>query len=570
MFNWGQNTIRKEIESSATAQVHFLSDNFEYELKNISSQLERLINDSTLNQFSVNHPSLTTSEFYINLLEQHSLIKALPNNHAILDDIIIYYRNFDKALSAKKGYITIHEEAYEQHILNIKKNSFPLKENNADLFLGMMYPASSMYTKVEPRYLVAMYLSKEYISSYLSTFNNGYDTILLNHSTMTAIGNNQKKITKNYHQYLALINEELSKSSSSSISMETNNLFIIAEYSPYLNCSFIQLVPISEIFRLPRQYNWYLVLFSIACVFGVILYFVLAHRLVRRPVYMLLQSFHKIESGNFDVHLSLNHPTEEFESLINGFNKMAKRLNLTIDQLYKQEIYSQRMELKQLQMQINPHFLYNSYFILHRLIGQEDMENAKQLSAYLGNYFQYITRNSQDKVTLLREWEHATNYLEIQSIRYSIRLSISIDKLPSCYDNFYVPRLIIQPLLENAIEHGLKSKLEYGLVTLEYIDDTEFIHIRITDNGEQLTREDINSLQMKLNYNEDMKQETTALINIHRRLQLEFGETSGLTFSFNKPNGLIVDLRIEKTKSNFDIWDNDKTYIQNKDKENIT
>lgn len=569
MFNWGQNTIRKEIESSATAQVHFLSDNFEYELKNISSQLERLINNSTLNQFSINYPILTTSEFYINLLEQHSLIKAIPNNHAILDDILIYYRDFDKALSAKKGYLTILDDAYEQLIMSIKINSFPLKEKDSDLFLGMMYPASSMYTKIEPRYLIAMYLSKEYIANYLSTFNNGYDTILLNHSTMTAIGNNLKKTTMNYQQYISLINDELSISDSNSISMENNNLFIIAEYSPYLNCSFIQIVPISEIFRLPRQYNWYLVLFSIACIFGVIIYFVLAHRLVRRPVNMLLQSFHKIESGDFDVHLSINHPTEEFESLINGFNKMAKRLNLTIDQLYKQEIYSQRMELKQLQMQINPHFLYNSYFILHRLIGQEDMENAKQLSAYLGKYFQYITRNSQDKVTLLREWEHATNYLEIQSLRYSIRLSVSIDTLPSCYGNFYVPRLIIQPLLENAIEHGLKSKLEHGLVTLEYIEDEKHIHIRITDNGEQLTRDDINTMQIKLSYNEDMKQETTALINIHRRIQLEFGNTSGLTFSANTPSGLIVDLKIEKNKDNFHVM-NDKIYNQNNDKENIT
>ncbi len=376
---------------------------------------------------------------------------------------------------------------------------------------------------------------------------------MLNHNTLTVIDSLKKTKSglsdEEYTKYYNLINNRFTSGETSTLSIKNQNLYIFAEYSPYLNCSFIQFVPISEILRLPRQYNWFLVLFSFACITGLIIYTIVAHRLVKHPVNMILNAFHKIESGNFEVHLNIKHPTTEFQHLVTGFNKMAKRLDHTIDQLYMQKIYAQRMELKQLQMQINPHFLYNSYFILHRLIMQEDVYSAKQLSKYLGKYFEYITRNGLDKVPLKKEWEHTVNYLEIQAIRYSIRLSVKIDELPKEYEEFMVPRLILQPILENAIEHGLASKLGDGVVTLSFKEDNTQIVLQVTDNGEQLLETDINALNEKLCNTENSNMETTALINIHRRLQLEFGKDSGISLLPVYPNGLCVEIRIDKLTS---------------------
>jgi two-component system sensor histidine kinase YesM len=164
----------------------------------------------------------------------------------------------------------------------------------------------------------------------------------------------------------------------------------------------------------------------------------------------------------------------------------------------------------------------------------------------MGKYFQYITRNGQDKVPLQMEWEHARNYLEIQGIRYSIRIKIIVDTLPEDYYNILVPRLILQPILENAFEHGLKEKLENGLLELKFIQDDDYIHMQITDNGDELSTADIEILRSSLNNKENHNGETTALINIHRRLKLEFGPSSGIFISPNKPNGLIVDMLINK------------------------
>ena len=118
----------------------------------------------------------------------------------------------------------------------------------------------------------------------------------------------------------------------------------------------------------------------------------------------------------------------------------------------------QRAELKQLQSQINPHFLFNSYFLLHRLIKSRNFERAVEISKNMGTYFQFITRNASDTVSLLREYEHAEIYADIQSLRFEGRIAVEVEPLPLCCQSIMVPRLIIQPSIENAFAHRLENK----------------------------------------------------------------------------------------------------------------
>jgi two-component system sensor histidine kinase YesM len=162
----------------------------------------------------------------------------------------------------------------------------------------------------------------------------------------------------------------------------------------------------------------------------------------------------------------------------------------------------------------------------------------------MGNYFQYITRNKNDMETLEKEWAHAVNYLEIQAIRYSMRIEINIEPLPEEYLALEVPRLILQPLLENALEHGLSQKLEQGIVTLRCITNDTLLIIEVSDNGEVVNEEMIAQLEDILGSPNNPEQETTALVNIHRRLRLVYGDMGGITFEKNLPEGLIVRLNI--------------------------
>ncbi|MCX7657034.1 MAG: histidine kinase, partial [Treponemataceae bacterium] len=161
-----------------------------------------------------------------------------------------------------------------------------------------------------------------------------------------------------------------------------------------------------------------------------------------------------MEEGDLKTRIEYERK-DEFGYLFHSFNRMVDKLDELVNQVYVAKILAQKAELKQLQAQINPHFLYNSFFTLQRTIIGEDIDKAALYAEKLGSYFKYITRNRQEEVALEKEVEHARIFTDIQSMRFSRRIKIEFGCLPEECRDWIVPRLILQPLLENAFEHGL-------------------------------------------------------------------------------------------------------------------
>ena len=185
-----------------------------------------------------------------------------------------------------------------------------------------------------------------------------------------------------------------------------------------------------------------------------------------------------------------------------------------------------KAELKQLQAQINPHFLYNSFFLLRRMIHDELYEEAGEMADTLGLYFQYITRNSQDYMPLGKEYHHAMLYCELQRLRFGDRILIETDPLPSKYDQILVPKLIIQPILENAFNYGLRDKVDGGLLRMKVENNASGLTISIEDNGEDLSEDRLIQIQTRLKETADgnVLQEMSGMLNIQRRLCIYFRE----------------------------------------------
>nr|WP_285889325.1 histidine kinase [Neobacillus niacini] len=218
---------------------------------------------------------------------------------------------------------------------------------------------------------------------------------------------------------------------------------------------------------------------------------------------------------------------------------MTEKLERLIQEIYLQKLHLYQAELKQLQAQINPHFLYNSFFILHRMIKYKHAE-AATFSINLGHYFKYITRNSDEKVPLHEEYKHTIAYLEIQKLRFSNRLSVFVDPLTREFKEIKVPRLILQPIVENAFEHGIQDKISDAALSISFITEGDILSICIEDNGD-ITQQVIDDLTESLDTD---KMQITGLINVHKRLQMNFGKASGLTFEMGKDNGLKVLIKI--------------------------
>ena len=228
---------------------------------------------------------------------------------------------------------------------------------------------------------------------------------------------------------------------------------------------------------------------------------------------------------------------DEFKNIYKRFNTMVGNLNTLIEQVYKQKIHAQKAELKQLQSQINPHFLYNSFFILNSMSRTGDYENLEIFTMQLGEYFQFVTRSAAEEVPLFMEVDHARIYSEIQIMRFSNRIKMIFEDLPEECRMIHVPRLIIQPIIENAFEHGLERKLENGMLYIGFKSSKSKLSIIVEDNGDYLSELELDRLNDIL-ADKDDDSETTGLINIHRRLQIKFGRESDLSFMRGELGGL--------------------------------
>ncbi len=324
--------------------------------------------------------------------------------------------------------------------------------------------------------------------------------------------------------------------------------YVFGEPASNMEGIWYNVIPAENIVPETRSLLLLSLLFFGATMVCICIFFKSAHRLVNEPVRELVGAFQRLEKGDFGVRLD-GMEEKDFGYLYQAFNRMTENLQSSVEKIYSQRTLIQKMELKQLQAQINPHFLYNSYFLLHRLIRKEDYERAVLLSKEMGIYFKFITRSGREVVDLEEENGHAEIYAQLQGMRFEGRIRILYEKLPEEYKRVQVPRLIIQPILENAFGHGLENREEDGLLRISFHPGTgqADLSIRVEDNGESLSDAELAVLQERIagERGDGAVQEVTGLVNINRRLELLYGEEYGLYLARSELGGLCVEIRIQ-------------------------
>lgn len=239
---------------------------------------------------------------------------------------------------------------------------------------------------------------------------------------------------------------------------------------------------------------------------------------------------------------------EEIKNLIDRYAAQRTRENSA-------QIFDKQTELTALQSQINPHFLYNT---LESIRGQALMDDNTEIARMveaLAAFFRYSISRKGNLVTLRDELANIDNYMMIQRYRFNNRFSMEIiidDEDQVAYD-FLIPRLIIQPVVENAIFHGLEEKLEGGKVIIEVIVTEQNLIITISDNGKGIEREKLKMLNTRIRSrdiqledggNNNQRNTGIALPNIHKRIQLLFGEEYGVNIYSTVGQGTDVEITI--------------------------
>lgn len=343
--------------------------------------------------------------------------------------------------------------------------------------------------------------------------------------------------------------------STGEISLNEDSYLLFTEDVPSIKCTFYRVISKDLLFAPLQFITIYLCIFFLIIFIGIICFFVIARHMIHTPITRLVTGLSEIESGNYDVQISY-HKKNEFSYLYHGFNMMAANLKSEIEQNYQNRLLLQQAELKQLQAQINPHFLYNSFFMLQRTIQAGLNDEAVEITSMLGKYFQYITRNSKDFVNLTDEYMHARIYSQIQGLRFEGRIQVSFDDLPSSCEWVKVPKLILQPLIENSFQYAFNDMITGGIVRVQISCTDEKIQISIDDNGNALNEEALKELiQRTEQVKNGLQTEMHGMLNICRRLCIFTGDKNSFSIQRSNLGGLSVYLSIPIVTTKEDTYD---------------
>ncbi len=312
----------------------------------------------------------------------------------------------------------------------------------------------------------------------------------------------------------------------------------LVDYTPYQSV----ITPITE------QRNFFYVIIGLLLVLAVGASFLL-YRNVQRPLGKLIGSVQRIKRGDYSARIDYL-AKNEFDYLIFQFNEMSDQIQLLIEDVYAEKLRSREATLKQLQSQINPHFLYNSLFFIINSAEMDDRQAVVEMSQNLAEYYRYATRVENQSVALEDELELVRNYLMIQNLRMG-RVQFEID-VPEKMLDLELPRLILQPIVENAIVHGVEKSPEGGMITITGKQDDRYNMIFVQDDGPGMEPQRLRDLQAELA--QPMSEEVgCGTWNVHRRLQYRFGGQSGLVFEQLPMGGLCVTIKWTRSEETGDL-----------------
>ena len=281
-----------------------------------------------------------------------------------------------------------------------------------------------------------------------------------------------------------------------------------------------------------------------------ILYIFIVYVIVKQvtyPLYRLQAEMNKVKDLNYEVNRSkLKKGSKEIIQLDATFNEMMRRIRYLADKLLQEQENQRKSELKALQNQINPHFLYNTLDSIIYMIDKGENQKAEEMIVALSKFFRISISRGKAIIPLKDEVEHVRNYLLIQKIRFGDQFTYSINVDSSLYQYSCI-KLILQPLVENAIEHGLNDNESGGKIEIIGTQNDNYIILKIKDNGYGISEDKLE--QIYKSFHDDSIHQGVGLKNVYQRIKIYYGEEADIKIDSLFDEGTIISIYIPKKKA---------------------
>ncbi|ASA23872.1 sensor histidine kinase [Paenibacillus donghaensis] len=537
---YSSNRMQAEVERANESKLHFYYSHLGFELQRMTGMVTEYSLDEVLSAFSTRIPIMSRYEVDLSLNNIYTKLKQIKETSPYISDVVYYVPQINKRVSTSSGIRDVTSDEW-QNLLNTMGNlNGALSKYKNELYLLRSNPYN-LDSNVPPNFLLGLKLSSAELESRLKEFavSGGSDITL-------AFGDGNGYVLSSSEKTPEWLPKEKPHPVEEAVSIQRDRDQDSIYYSLYDHSNNFRLtasIPNAVLMKPIRIYSLLLRLLTVVSIGIVALFSFWTYRTIHRPMSILIRGFRKAEQGQTGI--SITHSRrDEFGYLYSRFNEMLKHLHTLIEENYVQRIRTGEAELKHLQSQITPHFLYNSLFSIKQMAEVENVELIKEFSDYLGQYFRYMTRDSAREVTLQQEVEHAMVYLAIQQIRFGPRIHAEVEELEPEWRAIQLPRVLLQPMIENVFEHGLKQKSSNGLLQISYELTEQMLSIKIEDNGDTMDEDKLNLLKRQLAVQEWNQGEITGLLNVNQRIRIKFGSRYGLVVERSPLGGLCVRVNI--------------------------
>lgn len=536
----GMRITQNEVSRSYDNSLRLLSKQLDDNLKKFETLANVFSTDTDLSALNQSPNDTIIPWDYVALLKQ---LKFFSATNELDSNITIYLRNKERAFSSKHGI----DKIKQQDNINLYDNgsdymgSWRFKKLSGSNTEVLSFMQTALYDRSERNIVITVDIDTSQIRNFLGNLNiQGGGTCFLIDSKGDSIQPDNKHDVN--IEYLKTSILELKK---------MNGQFTYSQGRERYRISFENLsrdgltigmyIPESQIIQPILHIRFWIIIILITSLCLALFFTFFSYRNIILPIQQLIKSMLEVSKGNFKVRIP-NNKKEELGFMYTQFNLMVDKIDSLINEVYEERVNVQKSKLKLLQSQINPHFLYNCLNFIYRMAGAENLDGISKMSLYLGKYFRFATRVDKDVTSIKEELENIGAYIQIQNLRYQGKISYYEDIEPKVLD-VSIPRLLIQPVIENALIHGIeKIQADINIWTKAVKIGDEII-VTIEDDGSGMDALRLEEINKNLNEaNQDSN--SFGLSNIYWRLKLKFGDEAGLCLEKREPKGTKVVITI--------------------------
>lgn len=544
--------IEENAYKNITDTIFQTKNYLDYTLSDVFSQLVSLSYDSRLMGLLAKEQDEITPEDYIPLHKNLQIIYSRYNT--ILESVLIDLNEGDFSLHNSE-YNSKPDIQYEDYFRNFEEGSENFYWRNIHeepIFKGGTNVLSAYklltFDNTSAQGIVLFNLREDFFEGILSRSligDNGYLTLIspdgifeskvldsrykLNKDTLSKLQNTEREQGR-----FTFENENNKKMIVVYDTIKTNNWKIAA------------IVPEEELLSKVNYIKHFTIALMVIMIVLVVVLTNIVIKLISKPFEKLARQMARVDENYVVLEEEMSGP-EEMKVLHNGFTDLMDRIHHLMDQIRLEQEEKRRLEFAIMQSQINPHFLYNTLYSIKGLCDMGLTKDASQMITALSNFFRIGISKGSEVITIQEEMEHIRNYLYIQEMRYGDDFSYTIDVDPEIL-SYPIVKLSLQPLIENAIYHGVKQKRGQGVITIKgYVVD-EMIRLDVSDNGNGMNKENLQVIldELASPYQEKNQVIGIGLKSVNERIKIHFGREYGLVIASEKGEGTTISITIPK------------------------